>query len=306
VSEWTETEARGQFTGTLANVVEVTGRNMHVRCSDSRTGDRAEFSYAAPLHKVCIMLRGGTRATEAWADGERCYRGHDFPGAVTIIPAGSTRRSILWDGSYRVIAIALSPDSLKRAADQSDGAAGDPRLAPQSNVENARLFAFGSAMYEMLRQPEPTPLLLDSVAAHLGNLLVARSADNARGQSVYGLPPRALCRCVEFIEAHLDQDIPLDTVATQAGLGAFAFLRAFKASTGQTPHQFVLRARIERAKVLLATSNASVAMIAMDVGFSSHSHFSAAFRRLVGVAPQVFRHDTRAGRPEMVAEPSGI
>ncbi len=305
MTEWTEDEARGRFTGTLSNVVEVMGRAAHVRFSDSHTGDMAEYSYDAPLHKVCVMLRGGTRATEAWADGQLCYQGNDFPGAITIIPAGSTRRSFLREGRFRVLAIALSPEGLKRAAIQSDVATSDPTPDPQSNVENARIFALASVMDDVLRRPGPTPLLMDSFAAHLGNLLLPQSSAKARTGNVYGLPPRALCRVVDFIAANLAHDLSLEMLAAETGLGDFAFLRAFKASTGETPHQFVLKARIERAKLLLATSDATLAMIALDLGFSSHSHFTATFRRVVGATPHAYRLAKSNRRPALTLQRVG-
>src|SRR3546814_6840614 len=64
---------------------------------------------------------------------------------------------------------------------------------------------------------------------------------------------------------------------------------AFRQSTGHPPHRYVIMRRIERAKALLLTSQASVTQIAHATGFSSHGHFTAHFRRLVGTTPSRFR-----------------
>ncbi|MBC8050412.1 MAG: helix-turn-helix transcriptional regulator [Chitinophagales bacterium] len=294
------TQARGRFTGAVANVTEMTGEDIHIRCSEAEINGLAEYAFQSPLYKVCIILEGGTRSTQAWADGKACYRGGDFPGAVTVIPAGSTRRAIMREGRYRVLAIAISPRSLRRVAERSEITPNVACLRPQNNAENPRIFAFARAMEGVLRQkPAPSTLFQDAIAAHFSNLLLRQAGHKARGQNNYGLPPRALQRCVDFVSSNLGEDISLEMLAAQTGLGEFAFLRAFKASTGETPHQFVLRARIERAKTLLVASGAPVTEIALDVGFSSHSHFSAAFRRSVGVSPRAFRS-------ALVADQSGF
>lgn len=293
---WTETSARGRFSGRISNVMEARGDSIHVRVSESQTGARAVFAYDGPLHKICIMLRGGTQATEAWSAGKLCYRGRDFPGAITIIPAGSNRRSILRDGSYTVVAVAITAERLQHIA-RLDNDAGEAILEPQNNVENPRLLALGLAFEDVLRREcAPSLLLLDTFGAHLGNLILRPHKARSRNPNVYGLPVRALRRCVDFVEANLAEDISLEGLAAQAGLGDFAFLRAFKASTGQTPHQFVLSARIRRAETLLTASDDGISAIAHDVGFSSHSHFSAAFRRATGISPYAFRsmHGRRA------------
>jgi transcriptional regulator of acetoin/glycerol metabolism len=110
-------------------------------------------------------------------------------------------------------------------------------------------------------------------------------ANKARG----GLPPAMLRRVREYVDAHLDEHIDLDTLAGAAGLSLYHFARAFKQSEGATPHLFVLRRRLAKAQELLADHRLSLSEIAFSVGFADQSHFARRFREMVGMAPGQFR-----------------
>jgi AraC family transcriptional regulator len=96
-------------------------------------------------------------------------------------------------------------------------------------------------------------------------------------------------RIVEFIDAHLAEDLPLATLAGLVQLSTYHFARAFKRSFGAPPHRYYTRRRIERAKALLADPSASVADVALEVGFSGASAFAATFRRTTGQTPTDYR-----------------
>jgi len=106
-----------------------------------------------------------------------------------------------------------------------------------------------------------------------------------------GLGALRLRRVIDYIEAHLADDISLRDLAAQAGLSTHHFGEAFKASTGTSPHRYLVERRIRRAKELLLGAEQSIAEIAMSVGFASHSHFTDNFRRLTGTTPSRFRID---------------
>jgi AraC family transcriptional regulator len=114
-----------------------------------------------------------------------------------------------------------------------------------------------------------------------------------------GAAPRSLApegqprirRVRDFIETALGEDLSLERLASEAGLGAHAFAREFRRATGSAPHRYLLERRIERAKTLLRERALPLADIALQCGFASQSHFSAAFRRFVGATPKQFRFD---------------
>lgn len=103
------------------------------------------------------------------------------------------------------------------------------------------------------------------------------------------LPRWKLQRVIDYIDSNLATDIHLADLAAIAGLSVFHFARVFKLSTGLSPYQFVHDRRLQRSRDLLADGNLEIAQLALACGFSSQSHFTAAFTKAVGLSPGKFR-----------------
>ncbi|TIP78113.1 MAG: helix-turn-helix transcriptional regulator, partial [Mesorhizobium sp.] len=82
----------------------------------------------------------------------------------------------------------------------------------------------------------------------------------------------------------------LNELAALAGLGRFHFCTAFRQATGSTPHAWLVKLRIQRARQLLSHPELPVTEIALAVGYETPSSFAAAFRKITGVTPSAFRH----------------
>jgi len=123
----------------------------------------------------------------------------------------------------------------------------------------------------------------------LAHLALQAPAPQARG----GLPPAAMRRVHEYIEAHLNDTVELVELAAIAGLSIFHFARQFKQSAGVTPHYYLIRSRIERARELLAGTDLSLSEIAFATGFSDQSHLTRHFRQMIGMTPGQFRWSLR-------------
>jgi transcriptional regulator of acetoin/glycerol metabolism/AraC-like DNA-binding protein len=108
-----------------------------------------------------------------------------------------------------------------------------------------------------------------------------------------GLPPGAMRRVREHVEAHLSESMDLAELAAIAGLSVYHFARAFKQSAGVTPHHYLVRRRIERAQDMLARSELPLSGIALATGFSDHSHLARHFRQMLGMTPGQFRWSQR-------------
>ena len=96
-------------------------------------------------------------------------------------------------------------------------------------------------------------------------------------------------RARDLIDAHLDRPLDLEAMARAAHFSRFYFLRAFRKTFHETPHQYLTRKRIEKAKELLANSELPITEICFDVGFESLGSFSALFHKAVGWSPSIYR-----------------
>ena len=111
-----------------------------------------------------------------------------------------------------------------------------------------------------------------------------------------------LCRARDRLREVHDSPLTIDAVAREAAMSPFQFIRQFHALFGETPHQFRIQARLDRARLLLATGDHSVTRVCMDVGFSSLGSFSDLFARRVGMPPSAYRRRART----MVAVPGAV
>jgi AraC-like DNA-binding protein len=99
----------------------------------------------------------------------------------------------------------------------------------------------------------------------------------------------SLRRARELIDAQYTQPLDLDELARTANFSRYHFLRLFRRAFHTTPHEYLTRKRIERAKELLAQSEFTVTEICFEVGFESLGSFSMLFHKLVGWSPSIYR-----------------
>ena len=111
-----------------------------------------------------------------------------------------------------------------------------------------------------------------------------------------GLDEQRLKRTVDLIEARLTDDIAIEDLADEAALSRYHFIRAFKATTGMTPHRFLLGRRMHLAKALIAEAGLPIGEIARRVGYADGHAFRRAFARFFGQAPGALR-DSQSSQP---------
>ena len=133
--------------------------------------------------------------------------------------------------------------------------------------------------------------LAQMIAVHLARSHSSRSKP-VRLATPDGIPGWRMRRLIEYIEEHLEGDLSLEAMAAEAEVSPLYLARAFKTAIGQSPHQYVLGRRLERAKELLRNTDTPIVEVALAAGFSSQSHLSNWFVRLVGVSPAAYRRQT--------------
>jgi AraC-like DNA-binding protein len=130
----------------------------------------------------------------------------------------------------------------------------------------------------------------EEVAFDLAARVLRLAAGEARRAPA--APPNAearVTRVVRALEGRLDEPLGLGVLAREAGLSPYHFLRTFRAVTGVTPHQYLLRARLREAARRLARGGQRVLDLALDSGFSDLSNFNRAFRAEFGASPRAWR-----------------
>ncbi|MBI3682305.1 MAG: helix-turn-helix transcriptional regulator [Acidobacteria bacterium] len=104
---------------------------------------------------------------------------------------------------------------------------------------------------------------------------------------------RRLCRSRDYVAADLGRPLRLEDAAGAACLSPFHYHRLFSRTFGETPHDFLTRVRLERARQLLAASDEPVTQVCLAVGYESLGSFSTRFRSAVGLSPQEYRRSLR-------------
>jgi AraC-like DNA-binding protein len=94
---------------------------------------------------------------------------------------------------------------------------------------------------------------------------------------------------------HLDQRLTLNDLARRAECSPFQLCRAFRQATGGPVHQGLLGLRLQASLERVAEPRSDLTAVALDLGFASHSHFTAAFRRTFGITPSELRRRARTG-----------
>jgi AraC family transcriptional regulator len=121
----------------------------------------------------------------------------------------------------------------------------------------------------------------------VGQAVLARLLEldrNAPALLAHGLPPASVTRVLEYLHAHLAEDLSVEDLSSVAGLRPAHFSTLFRTTFGEPPHQHVLRLRVERARELLE-HGADPSAAALTVGFYDQSHLARHMRRFLGVTP---------------------
>lgn len=196
---------------------------------------------------------------------------------------------------FEVMHLYLGQPLLARAAGEVFDGAGDVAFREVSGGRDTLLSSLLEPLWrELMSAREASAIFVQGLAQALCVHLLrhygtpSRAPARPRG----GLPAFKLRQATEHLEARLDREFELAPLAHAVGLSEFHFCRAFKRSTGFPPSRYFIRLRMERARRLLRETSRPVIEIALDVGYTSASHFAQVFRREVGVSPSDYREGT--------------
>lgn len=226
---------------------------------------------------------------ERWLDGKKEQERRKV-GDIAIIPAGISHRCN-WNAPVQFGILAIEPGLLQQIGQDwvnPDRIELMPRFMMASDGFIQSIWA--ALSHELETCKFGGHLLVDSLKTALAIHLLRHYCTTVPKLSSYGnsLSPDKLTRVLDYIHANLDRNLKLSEIAAIAQIGQYHFLNLFKQSKGVTPHQYILRCRIEKAKSLLRHSELNIADIAVRVGFCDQSHLTRYFKRLTGLTPKQY------------------
>jgi AraC family transcriptional regulator len=251
-----------------------------------RAGQLPEHVYKE--HLVIMPLSENCNGEIRTASGFR-VRGQSR-GSACVIPSGQPLTARL-ESEAEHLAIYLDPSLILRAASDSRAPSG-VEVVERCSLSDPVINHVGMAL---LAELDSEGLSGRLYAESLANVLAVHllrhytAAENRAQKFTGGLTGQKLRAVTDFIAENYEQDLSLTELAHVAGMSTFHFAREFKRVTGTTPHQYLIKFRVERAKALLADSEMPLVEVGFRSGFSHQSHFSRLFRRLTGTTPLSYR-----------------
>ncbi len=213
-------------------------------------------------------------------------------GAISLFPSHqpfSQRLKVERGAFANVLFLALNPVFISRVAEGLELDADRIELIEKRGSTDPTLHHIAMA----LRAGVQTGAALDRMYGEALSTALAVHLLREYGAAVLGpkrqyggLPREKLVRAVEYIQDQLDSDLTVSGIAQAVGLSPHHFTRLFKKSTGQTPYEYVVDARVRKAKQLLTTGKFTISEAAFQVGFADQSHLTRQFKRVFGLPPK--------------------
>jgi len=251
-----------------------------------------EYGFQARCHLLIAAELAERYDGETFVEGLPRSTLRDFTHKLTFVPAGHDFRG--WQ----------RPRALTRTTYfyiDPRGPLADPALRFIEIEFKPRLFFYDRDLWETalkLKSLVENPGSMQPQYAEALGIVLTHELVRINGEAGHcgpvsrgGLAPWQQNRVAAYIEERVADDIPLATLAELARLSPYHFSRSFKHSFGMPPHRYHANRRIEQAKRLLANRELSVTAIALDVGFSETSTFTAAFHKLTGQTPSRYRRN---------------
>jgi AraC family transcriptional regulator len=227
-----------------------------------------------------VTVRRGHRALGAPHKVQR--------GGLFLHPA-SRDLTVELGGDLRTVHVYLADEAVQEAADQDGGV----ELAEELGIADPLVEQLVLGLDGLLRTWEPAARtyadhLAAVLAAHLARYHAKRRITH-EAETPLGLSQQQLALLRDMMEARLSEPIPLAELAAAVSLSVSQFSRRFKASTGEAPHRFLMRLRLEQASRLLRASTVPIAEIAVRCGFSHQEHLTRVLRAQLATTPAAMR-----------------
>lgn len=240
-------------------------------------------------HVVIVSLTDGCEG-ELITESGIGVRGTRRRGNVCVLPAGLEHQAAL-DGNSEHVALYVDPLLITRAASDAQ-LSGSFEVAERYSRSDKVISSVAMALLGELDSERLSGRLYGESLANVLAVHLLRYYSNTTSRPVTftgGLSASKLRQVTDYIADNYSSDLKLAELAQVAGMSSFHFAREFKRTTGVTPHQYLIKHRVERAKAMLAKDNLPLIEVSLRSGFSHQSHFTRLFRRVTGTTPHSYR-----------------
>ena len=272
-------------------------RNTNIAVTEIRSNN-PEHGVSSPLTREDAYLIGFNLVDYPIHE----YFEDDRAAPVTYIRAGQT---ILYDlkrnprftinKACHCVHFYFPRAALNLIADNAEAARIDElRYQPGAGVDDSIMRSLVASLMPAFESPDQASRIFVehitmAVGVHAAKTYggMRPAAHPSRG----GLAPWQMKRVKDTLSADLEGEVSLGDLANDCGISVSHFSRAFRQSTGLSPHQWLLLHRVDRAKALLRDRALSLLDVALSCGFADQSHFSRVFTRIVGISPGAWRRN---------------
>jgi len=251
---------------------------INISIATKASGNEPIFSLEARYMPNC----------EIKVDGHLCSF-QALAGEISVVPAEHTFEAY-WNQASNSVVLKLSVEFMSRNAvalwgeDQFE-------LSPSLQIQDPFITQIALEVKQELTDSDLNRVYIETMVNLLAVYLLRKFSTQAipKDKDKGTLSSQTLDTVLTYIDSHLEKTITVKSLAAMANLSQYHFSRAFKQSIGQSPHQYVIQQRVERAKELLSLGKMEIYDVAIACGFSSQSHFSRCFKRLTGATPKGFQ-----------------
>jgi len=216
-----------------------------------------------------------------------------MPGTVSFIPVGQPLCAATAGDDFHAFQILIPRKHMRRAVEQVRGvdACDEAALLGHIGTATSRLYRLAHLALDEYREPGPGDVamidaLVQAICVELARDFAARAPNEAK---VSPMSEAVRARVLSLMEVAVDGSICLGNIAEELGLEPYRLSRLFQASFGETPRQHLMRLRMARARRMLRETNAPLAQIAAECGFSSQAHMTTSFSQQIGTTPARYR-----------------
>ena len=260
---------------------------MAIEVVQALTHETVDFRFRASRHLLVVYEDGVRNNGETLIEGLSGSTLRDVKRKLAFVPAGHEYRDRHEPRTRsRIVFFYFDPAKMPVVA-----SAGQAALAPRLFFEDVALWETAVKLAKLIENGSEDQHYCEALGVVLAHDLVHRNIGARRTEPPArgGLAAWQERTVSAYIEEHMAEQIPLSTLAQLVRLSPYHFCRAFKQSFGMPPHRYHNARRIEFARALLAQPSSSVTEIALKVGFSETSSFTASFRKATGSTPTAYR-----------------